>query len=335
MFKQLNQGAPGPPLSSKPAHLLYRPASPPLPPPETMQHPVFEGSRARPLVNLPGMNKTLEERPTPIVRLPPPHTMSQHALSTGVRTGQSFLHGPPQPLAKSIDWQNRFRGLFGREKRPSESAEFSISKTGFDILSVSEATAVNFPQPGQISPISAPPLFIGLGIKTVDEEAALFDEELHPGSTPPVRVPANKFGANWHAASPPSSVTVKKAALYILSDQSVSSCRAWDVGRDDFHRDKVNITIRLPGMTAAHTKSIDAARVKDSRQIRQLGAQQGRVHSKTHKKAKEAPAVANSRALPSAVAGVARAVVSVLPAVPTGPQTWAKRVSQGVPQSAN
>lgn len=200
--------------------------SPSPPPPDSVHHPVYARSQARPLVNLP------ITKPKPTVRLPP-------ALTTAPPTPVMAdiqavpLRAVSQPLVQNPSWQDRFNGLLGvkkpsisPEKSFAEMAGFSETKLPFELPPVQVSAAVSLPL--KDADATKPEGSAAVASIFVEDEEALFEERefgslpivLLPTINPKVKLQKNRKGLPKVKEPRPVQDVVSKGVLeFSLEDK--------------------------------------------------------------------------------------------------------------------
>ena len=217
------------------------------PPPDSVDHPAFAGIPQRPLVKIPFI------KPKPTVRLPPSFTTPiQSPVMTEIRALP--LRAVSQPLVNNPSWQERINGLFGRKPSPEKKfahvAEFSTSKTSFEVASMEDPTSVSLP-PKEAAELSVDIAGSGeVESKAVEEEDELF-EERDFGSVPTVLIPPVAPAPLWQPARTPKSYRLRSKLIREIETISV---RPFVFGLDEKeHHHSPNgvlVTIRVPGPMA-------------------------------------------------------------------------------------
>ncbi len=174
------------------------------PPPETGDHPVFDGDMKRPLVNLPG--------PRPVVKLPPLASQTPAQINQTVKTspGPSQNQSPPRQPETPKSWQEKFNGLLGRKSSVStnksqHSTVSSASKAPLEVSAARVSATVSLPSKGSgSSDESSGNVFYDHGDFTVTraDEEVLF-EEREFGSLPTVKLPTQVPSKGWQPARSP------------------------------------------------------------------------------------------------------------------------------------
>lgn len=244
-------------------------ADSPPPPPETSTHPVCAGDDAHhPLVRLP--------KPSPVVRLPP-------AAAAGNGTSESSVSMPARnqlpgslPLARNPEWQARFNKLLakpGSAPVPASSATTRVSYVD------AQATS---PKAGALAPaaLSKAPLDVraAVGPATVSlpgaQQSTLFAtdcgtdavtrqgteglfEDREFGSLPTVTLPNTPHLA---AAEPAANISKEELSLRFKKFENPFTIRRLEAFDLDKNAQKIDIRIRLPGMTETIIKSMPRRR---------------------------------------------------------------------------
>ncbi|KAK2853302.1 hypothetical protein FQN49_005202, partial [Arthroderma sp. PD_2] len=179
-----------------------RSQSPP-PPEEVSSHPVFTGVSQRPLVHLPNPKPRVKLPPGALSAPSPPPPPPAPATFAAMVAAPPPVRAPPQPIASTTSWQDRFNGLFGKktsqpaQRKNSSLAVASATKEPLDVVSSVSSAAVSFPQRGEKR------RFIDdsdkVTTKEVEDEEAIF-EDREAGSLPVVKVPYMAPRAAWHPA---------------------------------------------------------------------------------------------------------------------------------------
>ncbi|KAI9679281.1 MAG: hypothetical protein M1817_005301 [Caeruleum heppii] len=177
------------------------------PPPDSFEHPVYDGDVGHPLVLLP---------PTkPVVKLPP-------AVTTPVRTSQGAPtsrsdSGLPQATRKnstsSSSWQERINGLFGNRKQSSPPKVQALmvspaSKAPLEVLTSLAPATVSLPrsEDGDQTPRSAS-YEMEDAMTKMTEDALLEEREF--GSLPRVKLPNQAPTNAWRPAEAPSGDRIR------------------------------------------------------------------------------------------------------------------------------
>ena len=253
------------PMTPVPPSASTKANSPP-PPPETSTHPVYAGDDAHPLVRLP--------KPSPVVRLPPTaagNGASENAVTMPVR------NQPPGslPLARNPEWQARFNKLFAKSAstdapasssthassvnapaaspKASALAPTALSKASLDVREATGPATVSLPS---ALPTSLFATDRGKEAVTCKDTQGLF-EDREFGSLPTVKLPKSP-----HLAAAESATGVPKDELLprwkkFENPFTIRRLEAFDL---DKNTQKIEVSIRLPGMHQASMKTMPRRR---------------------------------------------------------------------------
>ncbi|KAM5445658.1 hypothetical protein MaudCBS49596_007304 [Microsporum audouinii] len=222
-----------------------RSQSPP-PPEEVSSHPVFTGDSQRPLVHLPNPKPRVKLPPGALAVPSPPPRPPAPATFAAMVASPPPARAPPQPIASTTSWQDRFNGLFGKktsqpaQRKSSSLAVASATKEPLDVVSSVSSAAVSFPQHDEKQKIID--YSDKVTTKEVEEEEAIF-EDREAGSLPVVKVPDMAPRAAWHPA-PKQSRFRAKYQKPVLS-QSIDPFLMAGIERDS--NGEVVVIIRPPG----------------------------------------------------------------------------------------
>ena len=226
-----------------------RPASPP--PPDSRDHPAYNGIDQRPMVNLPFV------KPKPTVKLPPSFSVVKQVAAV-TESRMPSLRAVSQPLVANPSWQDRFNGLFDRKPSPEKKfahvVDFSTSKVPLELTSVEDPAVITLPPQEELE-TSEEPVNNELPMKTVEDEDALF-EERDFGSVPTVHIPKDSPlpVPEWQRVKPLKS---SKARLKHPAELEVQSVLPMINGLEDSSRaTSTSITIRLGAMRTPKFKTL-------------------------------------------------------------------------------
>lgn len=168
----------------------------PNPPPDSFDHPAYDGDVKHPLVSLPA--------PKPIVRLPPALTQGPSSEADVTTKVTDSVRSLPRHIEPAPSWQDKIYGLFGRKPsvstKPQTLTVSSASKAPLEVTTSERSATVSLPvkRSDSGSPTDIP--------NSVDEEVGsvtsratdeVLFEEREFGSLPivklPTRVPANAW----------------------------------------------------------------------------------------------------------------------------------------------
>ncbi|KAF3483037.1 uncharacterized protein GIQ15_02361 [Arthroderma uncinatum] len=222
-----------------------RSQSPP-PPEEVSSHPVFTGDSQRPLVHLPNPKPRVKLPPGALSAPSPPPPPPVPATFAAMVASPPPVRAPPQPIASTTSWQDRFNGLFGKkttqpaQRKNSSLAVASATKEPLDVVSSVSSAAVSLPQRGEKRKFTDDSDKVTT--KEVEDEEAIF-EDREAGSLPVVKVPYMAPRAAWHPA-PKQSRFRTKYQKPVLS-QSIEPYILSHTERDS--NGDIVVTVRPPG----------------------------------------------------------------------------------------
>ena len=226
-----------------------RPASPP--PPDSKDHPAYNGIDQRPMVNLPFV------KPKPTVKLPPSFSVVKQVAAMTEPCIPS-LRAVSQPIVANPSWQDRFNGLFDRklspEKKFAHVVDFSTSKVPLELRSVEDLAVITLPPQEELD-TPEEPIAKELPTKAVEDEDALF-EERDFGSVPIVHIPKDSPlpVPEWQRVKPLKS---SKARSKHPAELEVQSVLPMINGLEDSSRaTSTSITIRLGVMRIPKFKTL-------------------------------------------------------------------------------
>ncbi|KAI9779458.1 MAG: hypothetical protein M1816_003510 [Peltula sp. TS41687] len=180
----------------------------PNPPPESFDHPAYDGDVQHPVINLPA--------PKPIVRLPP--ALTQDASSEADVTTEVIdpVLSLPRQIEPAPSWQDKINGLFGRKpsisNKPQTLTVSSASKAPLEVTTSEQSATVSLPMtrsdsgnPAEITN------FIDLDPGSVTSRATdeVLFEEREFGSTPTVKIPITLPACAWQPAITPHNQKVR------------------------------------------------------------------------------------------------------------------------------
>ncbi|KAL2376323.1 hypothetical protein RJZ90_007593 [Blastomyces dermatitidis] len=226
----------------RPANIpnIYPQSPSPPPPDDISSHPVFTGDSNRPLVHLPTPKPRVKLPPRQTSPPPPPATFASMAAAPAVRP-------PPQLIANTTSWQDRFNGLFGKKPSPGKTYALAVTSATKEPLEVQPSTSpasVSFPQYDEME------LLRDAGratSKDVEDEEAIF-EDREAGSTPVVKLPIIAPKAAWLPALPPPHSRLRPKYQKPVQPLSIEPYIA-----GFFDDDNTSVIIHLPGGDAAKT----------------------------------------------------------------------------------
>ncbi|KAI9845291.1 MAG: hypothetical protein M1838_001791 [Thelocarpon superellum] len=192
------------PIGSAPPAAVKLPAMPghaethfgPNPPPDSVEHPVYDGDIKRPQVLLPS--------PKPVVKLPPA-TVGRAKVELPAMT-ESARPTPPVH-DPSFSWQDRINGLFHSKKptappKPQTGAISSISRAPLETAAARSSATVSLPREDEAARGWSKDGSLEVTTRAT-EEALLEEREF--GSLPIVRIPTLAPPNAWQPAKAPST----------------------------------------------------------------------------------------------------------------------------------
>ncbi|KAI9827219.1 MAG: hypothetical protein M1832_005357 [Thelocarpon impressellum] len=276
------------------------------PPPDSAEHPVYDGDANRPTVLLPS--------PKPVVKLPPSLVEPVTPTRADSLAPTDARRQAPQTEATMSFWQDRINGLLGSKKvDPSHKAQAlrinSVTKAPLEVPSARNSATVSLPRKDEAVRVRASITGdVGEMTTRATEEALLEEREF--GSLPTVRLPA-RAPANAHqparALSIPRTRGKLQKPIEALSIEPYRFTQAIETSQG------ITIVVSLPGTfkNSAYTMPV-------------AGAAKGQRAPAASAQSKEKRKPSRSREAP-ATYGPQRAVQSGAPRASFHGGNWARR----------
>ena len=221
------------------------------PPPDSADHPAYDGDVKHPLVSLPA--------PKPIVRLPPAVAQDPSPENPVVTKAADAGRSLPRQIDIASSWQDRIKGLFARKPSAATKSQTlpvsSASRAPLEVIGMDGSATVSLPNNGpalSTHPSNAA-TYVDETVTSRATDEALF-EEREFGSLPTVKLPTRVPANAWQPARPPLTPRGRprfQKSIHVLSIEPYFF-------KDVHTAQGVVIEVRLPGSAAS--KSVIKAR---------------------------------------------------------------------------